>query len=57
MEHYYFTRIAKYTQYGFVNADTKEEAMELIRKDKYDYMIETVLEEEYNDTIEIEEDE
>lgn len=53
MKMYKFTREAKYVQYGFVNADSEEEALELIEDGDYDDIYDTSLEEEYNDTIKI----
>lgn len=53
MKTYNFTREAKYIQYGFVQANSKEEALELIKDNDYDDIYDTSLEEEYNDTIKI----
>lgn len=51
MKTYRFTREAKYIQIGFVDANSKEEALELIKNNDYDDIYDTSLEEEYNDTI------
>lgn len=56
MKTYQFTREAKCIQYGYVAANSKEEAINLIKNDDYDDIFDTSLEEEYNDTIQIEED-
>ncbi len=57
MKTYQFTREAKYIEYGFVIANSKEEAIELIKNNDYDDIYDTSLEEEYNETIKIEEEE
>ncbi len=57
MKTYQFTRKAKYIEYGVVTANSKEEAIELIKNNDYDDIYDTSLEEEYNETIEIEEEE
>lgn len=57
MKTYQFTREAKYIEYGVVNANSKEEAIELIKNNDYDDIYDTSLEEEYNETIKIEEEE
>lgn len=56
MKTYQFTREAKYIQYGYVDANSKEETIELIKNNDYDDIFDTSLEEEYNDTIKIKED-
>lgn len=56
MKTYQFTREAKYIQYGYVGANSKEEAIDLIKNNDYDDIFDTSLEEEYNDTIQILED-
>lgn len=56
MKTYQFTREVKYIQYGYVDANSKEEAIELIQNNDYDDIFDTSLEEEYNDTIQIIED-
>lgn len=53
MKVYQFTREAKYIEYGVVSANTKEEAIELIKNNDYDDIFDTSLEEEYNETIKI----
>lgn len=55
MKEYQFTREAKYIEYGVVTANSKEEALELIKNNEYDDIFDTSLQEEYNDTIKIEE--
>lgn len=55
MKNYQFTREAKYIEYGVVTANSKEEALELIKNNEYDDIYDTSLDEEYNDTIKIEE--
>lgn len=57
MKTYQFTREAKYIEYGVVTAKSKEEAIELIKSNDYDDIFDTSLEEEYNETIKIEEKE
>lgn len=57
MKTYQFTREAKYIEYGVVTANTKEEAIELIKSNNYDDIFDTSLEAEYNETIEIEDEE
>ena len=57
MKTYQFTREAKYIEYGVVTANSKEEAIELIKNNDYDDIYDTSLEEEYNETIKIEEEE
>ena len=57
MKTYQFTRKAKYIEYGVVTANSKVEAIELIKNNDYDDIYDTSLEEEYNETIEIEEEE
>lgn len=57
MKTYQFTREAKYIEYGVVIANTKEEAIELIKSNNYDDIFDTSLEEEYNETIKIEDEE
>lgn len=57
MKVYQFTREAKYIEYGVVSANTKEEAIELIENNDYDDIFDTSLEEEYNETIKIEDEE
>lgn len=57
MKTYQFTREAKYIEYGVVTANSKEEAIELIKNNDYDDIFDTSLEEEYNETIKIEEKE
>ena len=57
MKTYQFTREAKYIEYGVVYANSKEEAIELIKNNDYDDIYDTSLEEEYNETIKIEEEE
>ena len=54
MKTYQFTREAKYVQYGFVSANSKEEAIELIKAGEEDDIYDTCIVEEYNDTIIIE---
>ena len=56
MKTYQFTREAKYVQYGFVSADSEAEAKKLIEENEYDDIYDTCLEEEYNETIKIEEE-
>lgn len=51
MKTYQFTREAKYVQYGFVSANSKEEAIELIKAGEEDDIYDTCIIEEYNDTI------
>ena len=53
MKTYQFTREAKYVQYGFVTASSKEEALKLIRDGEEDDIFDTDIVEEYNDTIRI----
>lgn len=53
MKVYQFTREAKYIEYGVVTANSKEEAIELIENNDYDDIFDTSLEEEYNETIKI----
>lgn len=53
MKTYQFTREAKYVQYGFVTANSKEEALKLIRDGEEDDIFDTDIVEEYNDTIRI----
>ena len=55
-EHQIFTREAKYIEYGIVTANNEEEALKLIKDNEYDDIFDTSLQEEYNDTIKIEED-
>jgi len=57
MKIYPFTREAKYIEYGVVTANSKEEAIELIKNNDYDDIYDTSLEEEYNETIKIGEEE
>lgn len=57
MKTYQFTREAKYIEYGVVTANSKAEAIELIKNNDYDDIYDTSLEEEYNETIKIEEEE
>ncbi len=57
MKTYQFTREAKCIEYGVVTANSKEEAIELIKNNDYDDIFDTSLEEEYNETIKIEEKE
>ena len=57
MKTYQFTREAKYIEYGVVTANSKKEAIELIKNNDYDDIFDTSLEEEYNETIKIEEKE
>lgn len=57
MKTYQFTREAKYIEYGVVTANAKEEAIELIKSNNYDDIFDTSLEAEYNETIEIEDEE
>lgn len=57
MKTYQFTREAKYIEYGVVTANSKEEAIGLIKNNDYDDIYDTSLEEEYNETIKIEEEE
>ncbi len=56
MKTYNFSRLATYLQLGVVTADSKEEAIELIKNNEYDDIFDTCLEEENNDTIQIEEE-
>lgn len=55
MKNYQFTREAKYIEYGVVTANNEEEALKLIKNNEYDDIYDTSLQEEYNDTIKIEE--
>ena len=54
MNTYQFTREAKIVQYGFVMANSEEEALELIKDGEEDDIFDTDVIEEYNDTIKIE---
>lgn len=56
IKNYKFTRKATYVEFGVVTAINEEEAMEKIKNNDYDDIIDTSLEEEHNDTINIEED-
>lgn len=42
-----------YIEYGVVTAENEEEAMEKIKNNDYDDIYDTCLEEEYDDTIQI----
>lgn len=53
MKEYQFTRKAMYIEYGVVTAENEEEAIEKIKNNDYDDIYDTCLEEEYDDTIQI----
>lgn len=55
MRVFQFTREAKYVQYGFVTANSKEEALQLIKDGKEDDIYDTDEIESYNETIKIDE--
>lgn len=50
---YTFTRQATYIQVGCVTATSKEEAKRKIADGDYDDIFDTMLEEEHNETIEV----
>lgn len=55
MRVFQFTREAKYVQYGFVTANSKEDALQLIKDGKEDDIYDTDEIESYNETIKIDE--
>lgn len=56
MKQYQFTREAKYIEFGCVTAKNEEEARKKVEENDYDDIFDTSLDEEFNDTIKIEED-
>lgn len=56
MKQYQFSRLATYVQYGIVTADSKEEAVKLIKDGEEDDIFDVCLEDVNNESINVEED-
>ena len=54
MKEYKFTRKATYIEFGVVTANNKKETIQKIKNNDYDDIIDTYLDEEDNNTIELE---
>jgi hypothetical protein len=54
MKEYKFTRKAIYIEFGVVTANDEKEAIQKIKDNDYDDIIDTYLDEEDNSTIELE---
>lgn len=53
---YQFTRLATYTEFGYVYANDEEEALQKVRDDDYDDIVDTWWKSFDPDTIELRED-